>query len=198
MNRSLATRSSLLIRLQDADDHRAWDSFFRAYAPLIGSYGRRRGLGEADAEDLVQEALGAVASAMGRLAYDRSRGSFRGWLLTIARNAIPRLRRQAARHGGGEGGTAHQAMLAQHPARPESDHLDLEQGRRRLDRAVERVRPRVRPATWEAFRRTAIERQPVEAVAEDLGLSPGAVYIARSRVLARLREAIASEAEETR
>src|SRR5438876_10704993 len=80
------TRPSLLVRIKDLADAQAWESFVELYAPLVYAFARKRGLQEADASDLTQEVLRAVAAAAGRLEYDPSRGSFRGWLYTVTCN----------------------------------------------------------------------------------------------------------------
>src|SRR2546430_17610403 len=89
MGDSPATRASLLVRLRDPRDGRAWSEFVDLYAPLVYRFGCKQGLQDADAADLSQEALRAVAGAIGRLDYDPERGSVRGWLFTIGPNRLP-------------------------------------------------------------------------------------------------------------
>jgi RNA polymerase sigma factor (TIGR02999 family) len=88
MANSPVTHPSLLLRIRDASDDRAWSQFVEVYAPLIYGYGRKRGLQDHDAADLTQDALGVVARAARRLDYDPARGSFRGWLFTIVRRKL--------------------------------------------------------------------------------------------------------------
>ena len=83
MTRSSETSPSLLIRIRDSEDVTAWNRFVDIYAPLIHDYGRRRGLQDADAADLAQEVLQAVAKSADRFDYDTRKGSFRGWYLQI-------------------------------------------------------------------------------------------------------------------
>jgi RNA polymerase sigma-70 factor (ECF subfamily) len=192
MARSPTTHPSLLIRLRDTEDRPAWAEFVEIYGPLVYSYGRRRGLQDADASDLVQEVLRAVASAAGRFVYDAERGSFRGWLLTITRNALNRLVRRGTARARAEGGTTHLALLAEQPDDADDGRWEREHRARLFAWAAERIRGSFQASTWDAFWRTAAEHEPAESVARDLGLSVGAVYIARSRVLARMREVIAS------
>src|SRR5262249_53973963 len=179
---------SLLIGLRDAGDRTAWGQFVEIYGPLIFAYGRRRGLQDADASDLVQEVLRAVASASGRFVYNPARGSFRGWLLTITRNELNRVRRRGGERTPGAGGPTHLALMAEQPDQADPALWDREHRERLFAWAADQVRDTFRASTWDAFWRTAVEDQPAEAVARDLGISVGAVYIARSRVLARLRE----------
>src|SRR5947209_958507 len=89
------TRASLLLRLRDPRDEAAWAEFIQLYAPLVYGFARRQGLQDADAADLSQDVLSAVAGAVGRLEYDPGRGAFRNWLFTVVRRKL--LNWQAAR-----------------------------------------------------------------------------------------------------
>ena len=88
MTESNITHPSLLVRIRNADDDQSWCEFVEIYSPLIYGFARKRGLQDADAVDLTQEVLRIVARSIGRLEYDRRRGSFRGWLFTIVRNEL--------------------------------------------------------------------------------------------------------------
>jgi RNA polymerase sigma-70 factor (ECF subfamily) len=111
MREAPTTRPSLLVRLRDARDERAWGQFVDLYAPLVYGYARRRGLQDADAADLTQGVLRAVAGAVGRLSYDPGRGSFRGWLFTIVRNQLRDFRERQGRPGQGSGDSGVQRLL---------------------------------------------------------------------------------------
>src|SRR6266478_3122201 len=91
------TRASLLVRLRDPEDDAAWREFIDLYAPLVYGYARKQGLQEADAADLSQEVLGAVAGAVNRLDYDPRRGAFRNWLFTVVRRKLSNWRRKTRR-----------------------------------------------------------------------------------------------------
>lgn len=201
MGQAPATRPTLLVRMRERADDRAWAEFVEVYGPLVYSYGRHRGLQDADASDLVQEVLRAVASALASFRYDPGRGSFRGWLLTVTRNELGRLLQRLNRGVTASGGTTHLAILAEHPDQTDDTRWEREHRERLFAWAVERVRPGFQAKTWEAFTRTYVEHQSPEAVAQALGMTAGAVYIARSRVLSRMREVIVAlegEAEPTR
>jgi RNA polymerase sigma-70 factor (ECF subfamily) len=180
----------LIARLGDARDSSAWAEFVEIYAPLIFGWARRRGLQDADAADLTQDVLRSVSTAASRLVYDPARGSFRGWLFTIVRNKL-RDQRSAVARDATVGGDNMQAMLEAHPAPADLEALwDREHQERLFNWAAEQVRGEFSEATWQAFWRTAVDNEEPSTVARNLGLSVGAVYIAKSRVLARLRDRV--------
>jgi RNA polymerase sigma-70 factor (ECF subfamily) len=189
MHEAPTTRASLLLRLRDPADDRAWAEFIDLYGPLVRRVARRGGLQDADAADLEQEVFRAVAGAIGRYDPDPARGSFRGWLLRIARNVLLNLVAARRRHPPGAGGTDLVALLEAQPdpAGEESAVFEAEYRRRTFEWAADQIRGEFRPATWQAFWRTAVGGEEPAAVGTDLGMSVGAVYIARSRVLARIR-----------
>ena len=187
VSESPQTRLSLLERLRDAGDARAWEEFVDLYAPLVYRLGRRCGLQDADAADLTQEALGVAARALPTFRYDAERGTFRGWLLAVARNLVGRLWRQRHKQPPGGGDPAVEALLQQQPAPEDTEQWEREYRQRLFECAAEQVRGQFRPNTWDAFWRTTVEGEDVAAVAGSLGMSVGAVYIARTRVLARVR-----------
>lgn len=196
MNQPLTTHASLILRLRDGQNEPAWSQFVDLYGPLIYGFARRQGLQDADAADLTQEVLRAVASSVGRFEYDPNKGKFRGWLFTIVRNEIRDQFRQGPDRG--NGGTTAQQFLEQQPGPEGNDAAvwDEEYRRRVFAWAAEQVRRDFREPTWQAFWRTAVEGKRGQAVAQELGMTVAAVYLARSRVLARLKEQIAMLPEE--
>jgi RNA polymerase sigma factor (sigma-70 family) len=193
MDRVPATRVSLLLRLRDQQDGAAWTQFVEVYGPLVYRYARRRGLQDADAADLTQDVLRSVAQAMGTFRYDRVRGSFRGWLFTATRHALQRFRAKCRRQAQA-GNSDFDRLVEDQPARTigeEREEWDREFDQGLFDWAAQRVRGEVQAPTWEAFWRTAVQHANPREVAAALGLSVGAVYVAKSRVLARLRAVIA-------
>jgi RNA polymerase sigma-70 factor (ECF subfamily) len=192
MTDSPATRQSLVVRLKDPRDSRAWTEFVAIYSPLIERLARAKGFQQADAADLAQEVFRAVAGAIDRYDPDPARGSFRGWLFRIARNlminllAARRVRPQAT-------GDSDVRELLEHVPAPDSAEtilFDAEYRRGLFQWAAEQIRGEFRESTWNAFWLTAVEGQDPAAAAVGLGISVGAVYIARSRVMARLRAVI--------
>lgn len=184
------TRQSLVLRLRDSGDEAAWAEFVEVYEPLVYRLGRAKGMQDADARDLCQEVFRAVAGAIERWDPDPAKGSFRGWLFRIARNQACKALAGRVGQPRGSGSTSVQEMLEAQPA-GESDAAFVAEFRRRAFQwAAERVRHEFTDNTWQAFWRTGVENQPVADVAAALGMSAGAVYVARSRVLARLRERV--------
>ncbi|MGN6543637.1 MAG: RNA polymerase sigma factor [Aureliella sp.] len=192
MHSPLETRASLILRLRDAADLDAWDEFVTVYGPLVYGMARRQGLQAADADDLVQELFAATARSGSQWLEREERGRFRAWLLRIARNlAINFLTRQAYRSLAARDADA-QLALDQIAASDSEvvNQFEMEYRRHVFRWAAERVQASVSPSTWQAFYLTHIENQPIEAVASQLGMSVGNIYICRSRVLSRLRETV--------
>jgi RNA polymerase sigma-70 factor (ECF subfamily) len=185
------TRASLLVQLRDGANHGAWQEFVRLYSPVVYGYARKRGLQDADAADLMQDVMRSVSAAIGRLDYDRSQGTFRGWLFTITRNKIFNFLSARKIRPQGSGDTTTNRLLAEQPDDNEaSDEWEIEYQRRLAALAMERVRGEFQEKTWRAFWLTAVEGQEVPHVSRLVGLSPGAIYVAKSRVLARLKEEV--------
>lgn len=192
------TRPSLLLRLRDPHDERAWCEFVEIYEPLIERLARRKGLQHADVRELVQDVLVAVSGAIDRFDTDRSAGSFRGWLFRISRNLMINLLKREGRHAAGSGNSDFQRFLEEQPD-PTCDQtaeFDLEYRRQLFHWAAERVRDSFQETTWLAFWRTCVEQQPIEDAGRELGMSRAAVYVARSRVMARLRMEVEEASEE--
>jgi len=187
------TRDSLLVRLADTADCEAWHQFTAIYRPLVYRIGRRKGLQDADAQDLTQRVLLSVSRAIEQWQAGPKRARFRTWLHTIARNAvIDQLR--AANPVVGEGGTTAQLRMQENAdGRANVAELELEREYQRevFRWAARGVRDEFEESTWLAFWLSAVEGRPIPEVADELGKSVGAVYIARSRVIQRLRDKVA-------
>jgi RNA polymerase sigma-70 factor (ECF subfamily) len=192
MSDAPATRLSLLVRLRDARDDAAWAQFVEIYAPLVFVFARKHGLQDADAADLTQDVLQAVSGGIRRLDYDPRRGTFRGWLFTAARNKLRNFLAGRNRPGRATGDAAAQQRLQELPAREEDPTAwwDREYERRVFAWAAEQVRGTVQESTWQAFWQTAVEGKTGPETARALHLSVTAVYLARSRVTARLRDVV--------
>ncbi|MGA2059850.1 MAG: sigma-70 family RNA polymerase sigma factor [Thermoguttaceae bacterium] len=189
------TRPSLLVRLRNLQDQQSWEEFYTIYQPLVFRMARSQGFQDAVASELTQEVFLAVASAIERWDPDPQRGSFRGWLFRIARNMMINWLAYRRRHPTGAGNSDIRKLLAEQPDPRELDVedsavFDREYKRQAFAWAAEQIRHEFRETTWQAFWLTSVENQPVPEAAETLKISVGAVYIARSRIMARLRQKI--------
>jgi RNA polymerase sigma-70 factor (ECF subfamily) len=185
------TRISLILRLPRSADAAAWREFVELYEPLVLRFARRRGLQEADAQDLVQRVFTSVAGAVDRWQPDAARGKFRAWLFRIARNHLinqATLRRRERPVGGSTQLRRLQSEIDERSF--EAGDVEVEYRRAVFESAAARVKRLVQPATWSAFWETMVVGRSCESVAEDLKMSVGAIYVARSRVVARLRAVV--------
>ncbi len=182
--------SSLLLRLK-TQDREAWRRLVHLYGPVVYSWCRYADLRADDAEDVGQEVFQAVAKSIGSFRRERPRDTFRGWLWTITHNKLRDYWRRRASQPEAVGGSTAQQALLQVPADESDDSAPatpLEERGPLFRRALELIRTRVEERTWQAFWRVTVEGRAVDDVAAELGMRPGAVYVAKSRVLQRLRE----------
>jgi RNA polymerase sigma-70 factor (ECF subfamily) len=186
------TSETLLGRLcQSSYDQSAWDRFVERYGPKIYGWCRQWRLQEADAEDVTQNVLLCLARKLRTFSYDPSR-SFRGWLRTLTDHACSDFFADPRRFDRASGDTAVLEVLKSAPARAELlARLEEEFDQELMGEALARVRLRVEPQTWEAFRLTATEGLSGEAAAAQLGMRLTAVFKAKSRVLQLLRDEVA-------
>jgi RNA polymerase sigma-70 factor (ECF subfamily) len=151
-------------------------------------FARKHGLQDADAADFTQEVLRAVAGAVGQFDYDPQRGTFRGWLFKVARNRLRDFLDSRRRQCQGSGDTETHALLGQQ--QDLSDGWDQDYEWQLLTWAAEQIRGTVQDSTWQAFWQTTIEDRSGQEVAGALGMTIAAVYLAKSRIMARLKEMI--------
>lgn len=179
-----STSVSLLRRLKRPDEAAAWQRFVDLYAPMIHGWVKRQGLSDSDADDLSQEVMTVLIDKLPEFEYAADK-SFRGWLKTVTLNKTRDFyRRRAARR------QASQTVFEEPAGDPE--HLEFieaaEYRAQLVGRALRIMRAEFRAETWQACWRLLVEEQPARQVAEELGITVNAVYIAKSRVLRRLRE----------
>jgi RNA polymerase sigma-70 factor (ECF subfamily) len=183
------TRQSLLIRAQTGEE-KAWRDLTDLYRPLIIGWLNRQGVPARDLEDLSQEILLTVVKHLPRFQHSGQRGAFRSWLRTIVCSRTAdywRAMDVGTRASGGSGAAAALELIAD----PDSDlnrQWDEEHDGYVLDCLLDLVQEEFEPATLQAFRRLALEGGEGAAVAGELGMSVAAVYGAKSRVLARIRQ----------
>jgi RNA polymerase sigma-70 factor (ECF subfamily) len=186
------TRASLLLRLRDSSDHDAWVEFATLYEPTIYRVLRRAGLQDADALEVLQDLFLAVNRNIERWQHGGEHGSFRGWLRRVTRNLVVswvrRQRRQLATTP-----VDLDSLLESNPAvdGPETDEFDRELRRVMFRSASEKVRAEVRPQTWQAFWDVAVSGISVAETARKLGMTAGAVRVAKCRMISRLSVVVA-------
>jgi RNA polymerase sigma-70 factor (ECF subfamily) len=185
-----STSPTLLARLgRTPTDQAAWREFVERYGPQIRRWCRHWGLQAADAQDVEQTVLLELARQMSGFRYDAS-GSFRGWLKTVAHRAWCKFLDGRRRAGAGSGDSAVVALLESTAGEDLVRRLEEESDRELLEMAMARVRLRVQPRTWEAFRLLALEERSGSEVAAQLGMKVGAVFVAKSNVRKMIEEEI--------
>lgn len=183
------TRKSLLIRAREGDKQ-AWDDLHTLYRPLIVGWLHRQAVAERDVDDLVQEIFLAVYRGLSAFSHSGREGAFRAWIRSIALNHSCNYWRSPARRVGlPRGPDADEALrLLEDPDSELWRFWEEEHDRHLLRCLLEMMEIEFEPVTIQAFRRVALEGATGTEAAKELGLSVGAVYTARSRVLRRLRE----------
>jgi RNA polymerase sigma-70 factor, ECF subfamily len=208
-----STSRSLLRRLRE-DEPAAWERLTALYAPLVYHWCRRMGLPEQDMPDVFQQVFQSVAQHIEGFQKDRPRDTFRGWLRVITRNKVRDHFRRTARQPQAAGGTDAQIYFSQvtDPFADDADSADLdaaldgagaaeaasfgteagsfrhvEEYRQLLHGAMQLIREHVHPQTWQAFWKVVVEGKTPDEAGDELGMRPGAVRVAKSRVLSRLR-----------
>lgn len=187
-----STSITLLGRLhQNPNDPGAWHDFVNRYGRTIYLWCRGWNLQDADAQDVAQNVLLEIARKMRTFTYDPTR-SFRAWLKTLAHAAWCDFAASRQSRYQGSGDSAIHTLLQALPSPDEftrqvEDQYDTEL----LEAATVRVRMRIQPQTWEVFRLLVYEERSGAEVAARLGLKVAAVYVAKSRVQAMLKEEIA-------
>ena len=193
------TRYSLIAKLSDLCDVDAWNEFVEIYQPVIFRLVTERGLQYADATDVTQLVLTRVSQVVEQFDPERQGATFRGWLYRITQNlTIDFLRKQKR--------TAASCQSLDAPwdwrTLPQPNASESQEFRRCYEQrlfvlASQVVRQRVAEKTWQAFWQTEIEARPVREVARSLGIHEGAIYVARSRVMARLKKEVQQRLDET-
>jgi len=182
-----STPVSLLERLGRRHDKEAWDRFVQLYTPLLMHWSRRLTLEGHDAADLVQDVFTVLVQKRPAFQYDAGK-RFRGWLWTVTLNCHrARLRTKGVPVMSDDAAAVHQAV-----ASDGADDFAAEEYRRFLTRrAMELMQAEFRPATWRAFWETVVNERPAVEVAGEVGITENAVYLAKGRVMRRLRQELA-------
>lgn len=194
-----ATRSSLLRRLRNWDDHGGWQDFFDTYWKLIYSVAIKAGLSDAEAHDVVQETVVAVARQMREKGFDRQRSSFKHWLCLVTRRRIidhlrrrrpdrPNLRSRA--NDGTATGTDTLQQIPD-PASLELEEVWAEEWRKNLvDVAIERVKGQVGAKHFQIFDLYVLKQVPLREISRTLHVSATLVYVTKHRVGALVKREV--------
>ncbi|HTI52243.1 MAG TPA: sigma-70 family RNA polymerase sigma factor [Planctomycetaceae bacterium] len=177
-----ATSLNLLLRLRQSSDQQAWERFVDLYTPLMYRWALQAGAQPADAADLVQDVLVSLLRVLPTFEYDRQK-SFRAWLRTVLTNKWRESWRHKLLPTAGGDALAHVVEPA-----PGVAWSDAQEQAALCRQALELIRPEFSAATWGAFMATFFDGRPVSDICQTHALTPNAVYLARGRVLARLRE----------
>lgn len=194
---SAKTRYSLIGRLHDPQNLDAWNEFASIYQPLIFRICRQKGLQYADATDVTQEVMSKVAQAISSFDSTQPRATFRGWLYRVTRNLVIDFFRKRQNRDVAGAKTGLLELVEQEPDEDASREFRLEFQRQVFSVVADAVRSEVQPKTWQAFWSTEVLGHPVGDVAKSLGMNRGAIYVARSRVIARLRKAVEQRMNES-
>ena len=199
MTGSPDTRASLIVRLRRTEDVDAWGEFVDIYQPLIIRVAKKHSLQDADAAEVAQEVLTRVAKAIDRWDPDPKRGTFRGWLYRITRNLTIEFLRGDKRRPLTQDNSAVDWAIENHAVESNgaSREFQIEYERQMFAWAAEQIETQFQSNTWQAFWLTAVKHESVDSVAKKLSMTRGAVYIARSRVMAKLKEQIQLRMNET-
>lgn len=177
------TTTQTLDQMSVPQDTDVWETFSNHFFPVICHMARNQGLCQADAEDAAQQTLLSFMQAMRNGKYHRTRGRLSPFLFGMARRTILNMCRLEARHTPDRSHTR-QALIDEH-----STHLTWETQWQKilLLHSLERVRETTDPQVFKAFDLYCLQERPAREVADTLHITPNAVYIAKSRVLSRLR-----------
>lgn len=186
-----STSLSLIERARTSDDEAAWRELAALYAPLLRRWLLHQQVAASDADDLVQEVLLFVWETLPEFDHNGRKGAFRCWLRTALANRMRKLwtHRDRKPAGYAAGNSQMQEMIAQleDPRSSLSQLWNREHDEHVLSRLMDQLRQEFGDQTWEVFRRTAIEGQKPQQVAAEMKLTPNAVWVAKSKVLRRLR-----------
>jgi len=190
-----STSLSLLERVK-ARDGEAWQQLVHVYGPLVYLWCRRWELRAEDTADIFQEVFQAVAAQVGSFNRDRPGATFRGWLWTITRNKVGDHFRRQGKGAVAAGGSDALQRLLELPEPPADDASAPQSGGGVVHRALETIRTEFEERTWQMFWRVTIDGHASRDVAADLGVTPDAVRMAKSRILRRLRLELAELGED--
>ncbi|MEM9826156.1 MAG: sigma-70 family RNA polymerase sigma factor [Planctomycetota bacterium] len=179
-----STSPSLLLRIRDASDVESWEIFQSIYGPIVRAFCLSKGLDRNDVDDITQNVMAKVFSAIERFEYDPERGRFRSWLGTVTANTLRDYLRQSRSQVQAAIVERIEAFVAKPDGRDWSDHFV----QRVFQVACRRVRLDFEEVTWQCFHATWFNHEKPAEVAARLGIQMHSVYVNKSRVLKRLEQ----------
>jgi RNA polymerase sigma-70 factor, ECF subfamily len=183
------TRPSLILRLKGERNELAWTEFLAIYESFLRQLVSRQGIVERDVSDATQQLLAAIARSVEGWQDDGSPASFRRWLHRVARNVVIKFLARERRQVHGRGGTDFCELLQQVPQQPSEDQLRAYE-HELVVWAAQQVHEEFQQTSWKAFWETLVAGRAVGEVARELGVTPGSIYMSRSRIMARIRTKI--------
>ena len=189
-----ATHATLLARVSSGEDPAAWAEFCARYGHLIRAFCRRRGLQEADTDDVQQEVLLNLSRSMPGFRYDPSKGKFRSYLKTVVLHAI--FRRAGQNHGEQALEVVEERTRAASADAEVDAHWEAEWRQYHLRAALAALAEDCSERDLTAFERYAVRGEDPALVASALGLSMDQIYQIKSRLLRRLTEQIEHQVDE--
>ena len=180
------TRPSLIARLQGSPNEPGWREFVESYEPFLRTLIERQGVTHSDVQDVTQQVLLGISRSVDQWQSDGNPASFRRWLNRVARNVAIKFLLRERRQVHGQGGTAFLERLEQAPDDATAAELESYESELILW-AAGQVQEEFRDTSWKAFWATQVQGRPVPEVASELGLTPGSIYMSRSRIMARIR-----------
>lgn len=186
----MTTSLSLLERLRTSPQQSGWQTLVEIYTPHVQAWLRRQQVQDADRDDISQEVLSTVIRRLPDFEHNGRVGAFRNWLRAITVNCLRDYWRKRKRGPLATGASDFQEWLGQleDPASGLTQVWNQEYDRHVTRTLLDRLRPQFEPSTWQAFQRFALDEIPAADVARELGMTANAVFIAKSRVLTRLRQ----------
>lgn len=184
------TSLTLLSSLQQSNDPETWDRLIALYQPLLKSWLRRYEVQATDADDLVQEVLLAVSKDLTNFDHNGRTGAFRNWLRSILVNRLRNFWKTRGRQPRTADGSSLDDRIQQleDPASEMSQLWSVDHDRHVARQLMVLTQPQFTEVTWAAFTRVAIDGARPDDVAAELNISLNAVFIAKSRVISRLRQ----------
>jgi len=185
------TRTTMVMGLRDLEDQKVWNRFFNSYWKLIYHSAKSAGLGDADAQEVVQETVISITKSIGGFEYDRSKGSFKGWLMKTTKWKIVDQFRKIQKKQSRESSEA-----SEHLEKIPDDLPDLDSyweghwQKELLDAAMERIREEVNPLYFQVYDLLVTKDGKPKEVAEKLGISTSQVYLAKHRITEALKKAV--------